>query len=177
MIIALIGYRGTGKSTVARELAQRLDWQWVDADEQLEARAGCSIAEIFAKEGEGAFRELESLLLVELLGRPDAVLATGGGVVLREENRQALERADLVVWLKATVETICRRMAEDTTTAARRPNLTTQGGAAEVARLLAEREPFYRQCAQFEVDTEGHSAAEIATLILLNLPRAPRSES
>src|SRR5262249_54099067 len=148
---ALIGYRGTGKTTVARELGRRLDWPGVDADEQLEARAGRSIAAIFATEGEGVFRDLESEVLADLFARSNLVVATGGGVVLREENRRILARADLVVWLHASVTTICQRMAEDKTTAARRPQLTAQGGAAEVVRLLAEREPFYRACAQLEI--------------------------
>ncbi|HEX4150325.1 MAG TPA: shikimate kinase, partial [Pirellulales bacterium] len=92
MNIALIGYRGTGKTAVARALADRLGWQWLDADAELEARAGRSIAEIFAADGEEAFRNLESGVLAELGQRSRTVLATGGGVVLRDTNRELLAR-------------------------------------------------------------------------------------
>src|SRR5581483_8052208 len=85
--IALIGYRGSGKSTVAQELAARLGWTWLDADTVLEERAGCTIHEMFLREGESAFREREAALLVELCALPRLVLATGGGVILREDNR------------------------------------------------------------------------------------------
>ncbi len=86
MNIALIGYRGTGKSEVARQLALRLGWDWVDADVEVELKAGKSIAAIFADDGEPAFRELEAAVLAELVQRDRAVLALGGGVVLRPAN-------------------------------------------------------------------------------------------
>jgi shikimate kinase len=88
--ISLIGYRGTGKSTVARHLALRLGWVWVDADVEVELRAGKSIAAIFADDGEAAFRNLESVVVADLCRRQRAVLALGGGAVLREANRAAI---------------------------------------------------------------------------------------
>lgn len=165
--VALIGYRGTGKTSVAKRLAARLGWQWVDADEALERSAGTTIREIFDHQGETAFRDLEARILRELLERKNVVIATGGGVILRTENRAALSDA-LVVWLTASIDTICERIGADPSTGSRRPKLTVGGGRAEIEQLLAAREPLYRQCANQIIDTEGRSpddiAHEIATL-------------
>src|SRR5579871_3485016 len=90
--IALIGYRGVGKTTVAQRLALALGWQWVDADVELELEAGRSITEIFASEGEPAFRERENQILARLVERPQTVVALGGGVVLRADNRQLMSK-------------------------------------------------------------------------------------
>src|SRR5262245_17675413 len=101
MLLILIGYRGTGKTTVARHLGLKLGWDWVDADVEVELRAGKSIAAMFTDEGETYFRDLESQVLVDLVRRERLVLAAGGGVVLREENRAALRGPDTrVVWLQ-----------------------------------------------------------------------------
>lgn len=162
MNVAFIGYRGTGKSCVARLLALRLGWPWIDADVELEFRAGKSIAQIFADEGEGAFRDLESQVIADLVRRPSTVIATGGGVVMREENRQALRSAGGVIWLKASPPTIYRRMAADASTMQRRPPLTAFGGLDEIVQLLARREPLYRQCADLEIDTEDKDPQAVA---------------
>ena len=169
MRIALIGYRGTGKTSVARLLAARLAHDWVDADVEVELRAGKSIAAIFADAGEGAFRDLECAVVADLCRRDNAVLAMGGGAVLRESNREQLRRCDHVVWLQATAASIDQRISGDPTTAERRPNLTNRGGLPEIERLLAEREPIYRACATLEVDTEGKDPAEIAAAIELEV--------
>jgi shikimate kinase len=163
--IRLIGYRGTGKSAVAQALALRLGWDWIDADVELELRAGKSIAAIFADEGESAFRELESAILCELADRERVVLATGGGIVLQAENREILCNGALVVWLKARPETIFRRVANDWNTVSRRPNLTT-GGLEEIRELLEQRAPFYHECAHFEIDTDEKSISEVVAKIL-----------
>jgi shikimate kinase len=169
MNVALIGYRGTGKSTVARRLALDLGWDWIDADVEIELRAGKSIATIFAEEGEPRFRDLESDALADLVTRERTVIAAGGGAVLRAENRRHLARCRHVVWLRASPETILRRVAADSTTAGRRPQLTTAGGEVEVLRLLEVREPLYHECAQLEVDTEQKTPAEIAGEIIRQL--------
>jgi shikimate kinase len=160
--IALIGYRGTGKTSVAQLLARRCGWDWVDADVEVELRAGKSIAAIFADNGEGAFRDLEAKVVAELCERERTVLALGGGAILRETSRQLLDRCQAVVWLRASAETLAKRIDRDPSTAERRPNLTNHGGRTEIAALLAEREPFYRGCATLEVDTENKEPAEIA---------------
>ena len=167
--IFLIGYRGTGKSAVARELASRLGFSWVDADEAIELHAGKSIARIFADDGEPAFRQMEAGIVAELAGERRTVIALGGGAVLRDETRQAIRAAGPVVWLTASVTTILERVAADATTAHRRPNLTVAGGRAEIEELLAVRTPLYRECATLTVDTEGKTAAEVADEIAATL--------
>ena len=167
--IALIGYRGSGKTAVARALAARLGWDWVDADVEVELRAGKSIAAIFADDGETSFRDLETIVVDLLCLRSNCVIALGGGAILREVTRQAIQTCGAVVWLQAPVETLERRIAGDPSTAARRPNLTTGGGRAEIARLLTERTPHYRACATLEVDTEGKTPADIADEIVASL--------
>jgi shikimate kinase len=160
--IALIGYRGAGKTAVAQQLAARLGWDWIDADDVIELRAGKSIADIFADEGQDAFRDLEAEVVTELCSRQRVVIALGGGAVMREVNRQALQQCREVVWLKASPRTIEERLAGDPSTAARRPNLTNAPRRQEIERLLSERTPIYRACATLEVDTEGKAPAEIA---------------
>ena len=164
----LIGYRGSGKSTVAELLAKRLDWDWVDADAVLEQRAGQSIRQIFEVEGEVAFRELEAALLHELCRRQQVVIATGGGVVVRPENRRRLKEAGIVVWLTGNAATLWQRLQACHTTAERRPDLTV-GGLAEIEGLLATREPWYAECAHFGVDTVGRSPQQVAEAILSRL--------
>lgn len=163
--IALIGYRGTGKTTVAQHLARLLGWDWVDADVEVELQAGKSIAVIFADDGETAFRDAEAAVVAELCGRERVVLALGGGAVLREDNRRAIAGCDAVVWLRASAEEIERRLEGDPTTSGRRPNLTNAGGRQEIERLLGRRQPIYAACATLVVDTEGKAPAEIAAEI------------
>ncbi len=166
-LVFLVGYRGTGKSTVARLLAERLGWGWVDADEALEKRYGRTIRQLFAEEGEAGFRDKESAVLEELCRGERLVVATGGGVVLREANRARLRAAGRVVWLTADATTISRRLRQDPTTAERRPALTV-GGLAEVEELLRVREPLYRASANLIVDTVGRTPEEVAEAILMN---------
>lgn len=173
MNLTLIGYRATGKTTLARLLAERLDCDWIDSDVEIERRAGKSIARIFAEDGEGAFRDLEVQVTVDLCRRPRLVLAAGGGAPLRPENRQAMREAGKVVWLKAAPETILARMTGDATTAGRRPNLTNQGGLAEIVELLTRREPIYRETAHLEVDTEQKTPQQLTEEILQQLPLRP----
>jgi shikimate kinase len=163
--IYLIGYRGTGKSTVGALVAARLGWSFVDADEVLERRAGRSIQEIFAAEGETGFRDREQAILNELANLEKHVIATGGGVILRPANRERLRASGLVVWLTASPATICQRLEADPITASRRPALS-QGGLAEIQELLQQREPLYRKTAICEIDTEARSPEALADAIL-----------
>jgi shikimate kinase len=167
--IFLIGYRGTGKSTVALELANLLGYDCVDADAIIEQRSGKSIADIFADDGEPAFRELEAAVVAELAHRQKTVVALGGGAVLRDANRAVICAAGPVVWLTASVDTILGRIAADRVTDSRRPQLTTAGGRAEVESLLAVRTPLYGECATLVVDTEGKTAAQLADEIVASL--------
>lgn len=180
MSLVLIGYRATGKTSLARLLGARLGWDWTDADVEVERRAGKAIARIFAEDGEPAFRDLEAQVTRELLGRDRLVIASGGGAPLRAETREAMRATGRVVWLRAAPETIHRRMAGDQTTASRRPNLTRQGGLEEIVELLAKREPLYRETATVEVDTEGKDLETLAAEILQRLGLAqedPKDEA
>ena len=167
--ILLIGYRATGKSLVARELASRLGFKSIDADDVIEERAGKSIARIFAEEGEAAFRDLEVQVVASLAKESATVVALGGGAVLRTENCEAIRTAGPVVWLRANVDTIMERLAADSATASRRPNLTKAGGRAEVEELISVRTPLYLECATLAVETDGKSVGEIASEIVAKL--------
>ena len=169
MNLVLIGYRATGKTTLARLLAQRLGWDWIDADVEIEHRAGKSIARIFAEEGEPAFRQLEAQVIADLCGRDRLVLAAGGGAPLRPESRQAMRDSGQVVWLTASPETILSRMSADATTLGRRPNLTDKNPMDEIVQLLGRREPIYRESAHRKVDTEGKTPEQLVEEILAHL--------
>jgi shikimate kinase len=167
--IFLIGYRGTGKTTVARELALRLGFEVVDADDIIERQAGKPISRVFAENGEAAFRDFETKTVAGLSRERRMVVGLGGGAVLRQENRKAICGAGPVVWLTASVDTILARLAADPGTADRRPNLTPVGGREEIEELLALRTPLYRECATLIVETDGKSAAEVADEIASRL--------
>jgi shikimate kinase len=166
--IFLVGYRGTGKTTVARLVARRLGRESIDADKEIERRAGKLIAAVFAEDGEPAFREIEAAVVADL-ARTGLVISTGGGAVLREANRAVMQAAGPIVWLTASVDTIAKRIAADAATARLRPNLTAVGGRAEIETVLANRTPIYHACATFVVDTEGKSPAEVADEIVIGL--------
>ena len=166
MLLTLIGYRATGKTTLARLLAERLGWDWIDADVEIERRAGKSIARIFAEDGEPAFRDLEAAVMADLCRRSRLVIAAGGGAPMRPETREAMRAGGKVVWLVARPETILARMSGDATTAGRRPALTDRAGLEEILHLLAKREPIYRQTAHLEIDTEGKTPEQLAEEIL-----------
>ena len=169
MHITLIGYRATGKTTLARLLAERLAVDWVDADVEIERVAGKPIRAIFADDGEPAFRDIEAAVIADLCRRNNLVLAAGGGAPLREESRRAMKAAGKVVWLKASPETIHRRMTGDTTTPDRRPSLTDRGPLEEIEHLLQQRSPVYREAADVEIDTEGKTPEQLIEEILNNI--------
>jgi shikimate kinase len=141
--IFLVGMMGAGKSTVGRLLGQALGWNFVDADRELEARSGVAVSTIFELEGEDGFRQREAALLDELTRIPRCVLATGGGAVLREDNRRALHERGFVVYLRVGVDEVLRRTRRDTS----RPLLQTADPRARVQELLAKREPLYESVA------------------------------
>ena len=169
MNVFLIGYRGSGKTTVAEALAKLLRWPWRDADAELERRAGKTIKEIFAASGEKAFRDLESAVLCDLAALDRHVIALGGGVVLREQNRVLLRQRGKVVWLTAAPETLFSRISADATTAARRPDLTAHGGLDEIRSLLAQRTPLYSASADLTVNADRLNPDEIAGKIVAAL--------
>jgi len=160
--IFLIGYRGSGKTTVAQLLADKLGWQWCDADAVLEDRFG-SIRQIFAAEGEAGFREKEAALLEELCQLQEYVIATGGGVVLRPQNRIKLLLGK-VIWLRAEPVVLWQRLRDDPVTLERRPNLA-EGGLEEIDKLVRQRTPLYEKCADIEVNTDDKTPVEVAESI------------
>lgn len=170
MLITLIGYRGSGKSTIAPRLANRLKFAWIDADLEIEHQTGRTIREIFATDGEPQFRAIEREVLIGLLKRDRLVLAAGGGAILNEATRQDFRQAGPVVWLKASVETIARRILRDGATTAHRPSLTGLSGVQEIQLLVAQREPLYRECASIIVESEGVSIESVTQQILAKLP-------
>lgn len=161
--LALIGARGTGKTSVGRIVADRLGLPFADADRELERRAGRTIAAIFAEQGEPAFRDLEEAILGALTAQAGLVLATGGGAVLREANRRLLRRFGWVVWLTAEPDILAGRLRSDPGS---RPALTAAGTLAEVAAVLAARTPLYREVADAIVETAGRTPAEVADAVL-----------
>lgn len=166
-IVSLIGYRGSGKTTLARDLASVLGYSWIDIDQELQRREGRTIREIFATDGEVEFRRLERLLIQEY-GRSDQnmILATGGGAILNAETRTDLRAWGPVLWLTATPEELARRIYADPQTLAQRPNLTVAGGLEEIRQVLAARDAFYRNTAHHIIPTDGLSSAEVCRAAL-----------
>ncbi len=161
----LVGYRAVGKSASARLLADALQWSWCDSDKQIEQKEARSIAEIFATSGESEFRRLEREVLTELSQRGNAVIATGGGAVLSEENRALMSTTGTTVWLTATAATIRARLLSDPTTSDNRPALHGQDAIAEVELVLRQREPLYESVADFIVSTEDRTPEKVAAEI------------
>lgn len=177
MIISLIGYRATGKTTLAHVLGDQLCWPWCDTDAEVERRAQKSISDIFAQEGELAFRDQEEAVVRDLCNRERMVLATGGGAILRAVTREKLRQSGLVIWLVADVDTIYQRMMADSTTIQRRPNLTEHGGKEEIRQLLAQREPLYRETADFILDTTALNPESMSGVVLEWLKEHPKKEA
>jgi shikimate kinase len=167
MRLCLVGYRACGKTTIGRLVAARLGWPYLDLDTALEASFGMPIADFFAAHGEAAFRDREAAALAAALATPGPqVLATGGGCVVRSENRGILRASSaLVVYLAAPAEVLQERLRRH---AGGRPSLTGAAVADEVARVLAVREPFYREVAHAVVRadrTPDEVADELVRLV------------
>lgn len=165
---------GSGKSTVGKLLARRLGRAFVDADQVLEQRIGCPIRTFFEQQGEAAFRDLEETILAELTGPgAEGVLATGGGVVLREANRRQLQARAFVVYLRSSPEQIFQRVRHDR----KRPLLQVDDPLARLKALYAERDPLYREVADMTADTGRPSLQGVVNTIVMQLelsgPLAP----
>lgn len=170
MAITIIGYRGTGKTTVGAELARRLGWPHVDTDPLVESRAGKSISRIFAEDGEPHFRLLESSELSSQLDRGDIVVSAGGGAILSDGNRHSMRSAGPVIWLTAEVHTIADRILEDPSTQARRPALTDIDPISEIQQVLASRQELYEAAATIIIRTDNRSPISIVDEIITQLP-------
>ena len=171
-MISLIGLPGSGKTTVGRQLARRLQLPFVDSDQAIEARLGCPIREFFEREGEARFREIEAEVIDTLTQQGPGVLSTGGGAVLRAENRAHLRSRGRVIYLKSHPEELIRRLRHDTN----RPLLQVADPMAKLRELFATRDPLYRQTAHFVVETGRPSVATLVNMIVMQLeldPAAP----
>jgi shikimate kinase len=167
--VSLIGYRGTGKTSVGQRLAQRLGWPWVDTDQCIVELCGQSIAKLFAEGRESEFRSWETRVLAELDDGQRRVVSLGGGAVMREANRRLIQRWGPVVWLQADLPTILDRLTGDPRSGEDRPPLTDLDQESEIREKLAEREPVYRRCASLVVDTRRMSVDQIVQHILSEL--------
>ena len=152
---------GAGKSAVGRQLARLLNMEFVDTDEEIENRTGVDIPFIFEKEGEQGFRDRESRVVDEMSQQQGVVLATGGGVVMREENRRCLKARGLVVYLKTSVEQQWQR----TSKGRHRPLLHHEDPKAVLAELTDKRAPLYEELADLTVDTDGRKVGSVAAEI------------
>ena len=168
-MIILIGLPGSGKSTVGRHLARRLQLPFLDADQAIELRLGCSIREFFEREGEERFRDIEQDVIAQLCAQAPGVLATGGGAVLRPANREALRAAGTVVYLQSQPEDLMRRLRHDH----KRPLLQVADPMARLRDLFAQRDPLYRETAQHTVETGRPSVSSRVNAILGQLQITP----
>lgn len=153
---------GAGKTTIGRSLATALQYEFVDSDHEIEARAGANIAWIFDVEGEEGFRNREEAVIDELSLSEGIVLATGGGAILRKETRQRLKQRGLVVYLKASAEQILKRTAKDK----KRPLLQTKNRDKVVRELLKKRDPLYQEIADITIVTRNDKISDVTQSIL-----------
>lgn len=163
--IALVGLPGGGKSTVGRQLAKRLQRPFVDSDTVIEQRIGCSIRTFFEREGEPAFRDIESAVIAEFCQPQGVVLATGGGAVLRDLNRINLRAGCRVVYLRSSPDELFRRLRHDT----QRPLLQVKDPLGRLRELFTERDPLYRDVAHHVMDTGRPSVPALVGLLLAQL--------
>lgn len=168
-LVALVGLPGSGKSTVGRQLARRLGLPFFDSDQVIEQRIGCSIRDFFEREGEDRFRDIEEGVLDELSQEGGRVLSTGGGAVLRPNNRQHLHQRARVVYLRSTPEEVFRRLRHDRN----RPLLQVEDPLQRLRDLYALRDPLYRETAHFVIETGRPSVATLVNMIVMQLELAP----
>lgn len=164
--VFLVGPMGAGKTTIGRQLAQRLGLEFLDSDHEIEQRAGVDIATIFDFEGEAGFRERETRILDELTQRDRIVLATGGGAVIAERNRELLHTRGFVIHLAITVDEQLRRTRRDRS----RPLLQNTDQRATLTRLAGQRDALYRAVAHVTVDTGGRRSRHTLERIVEQLP-------
>lgn len=161
----LTGYRGSGKSSVGKKLAELLNRPFIDLDLAIQTTAKKTIKEIFAERGELGFRDLEQAELEKVSALPKSVISLGGGAILREANRAILKQTGFTIWLQASPEVLWNRISQDQATQQQRPNLTQFQGLEEVRHVLAERTPIYQSVAQYSINVESESVEKIAKVL------------
>ena len=166
--IACVGLPGSGKSTIGRQLARRLDIKFIDSDQVIEQRIGCSIREFFEREGEPSFRDLEADVIDELTQRSACVLSTGGGAILRAINRVHLRQRTHAIYLHSAPEEVFRRLRNDQN----RPLLQVSDPLSRLRELYSARDPLYRETAHFVIETGRPSVSTLVNMILMQLELA-----
>lgn len=166
--IFIVGPMGAGKTTIGRQLAKNLGWEFLDSDHEIVARTGVQIPIIFDVEGEAGFRKREKSMIDELTQRQQLVLATGGGAVLDEDNRRVLSQRGVVVYLRATAEQLYKRTARDRN----RPLLQTEDPMAKIRELLEQRDPLYREVADVVMETGEENIRSVVRKLMGHLKRA-----
>lgn len=169
--VALIGFMGTGKTVIGKQLAKRLDKKFIDTDSLIENQAGKSIPLLFAEEGELRFRELEIRVIKQVSGLKDVVIACGGGIVLNKINIDYLQRNALITLLKASPETILERVESD---GEERPLLHTSNKLKKIKELLSYRKPFYERAAELTIETSFNSVDDVVDEIIRKINSGTR---
>lgn len=159
--IVLVGFMGTGKTSVGRRISKQLKMPLVDTDNVIERNSGMAISDIFARHDESYFRDLESAAACKVSGLDNHVIATGGGIVLRESNLKLLKQNGIVFCLTAPPETIWMRVRRST----HRPLIQTSQSLDEIRRMLADRAPYYAR-ADYDIQTSGLSVYHVANRIV-----------
>ena len=163
--IFLVGPMGAGKSTIGRQLADRTSREFIDSDQEIIDRTGVEIDLIFEIEGEDGFRKRESKVIEEMTDRDNIVLATGGGAVLDQTNRDFLKQRGTVIYLQASAEQLLARTSKDRT----RPLLQTEDKLGKIREILEMREPYYAEIADITVSTEGKTVKQIVGKLVRQL--------
>ncbi len=171
--IFLVGLMGSGKTTIGRALARKLNMRFVDADHEIEARTGASIPLIFGIEGEASFRQREADVIRDLTAQQGIVLATGGGAVLNEQSRQYLHQRGTVVYLRASVNSILQRTSHDRS----RPLLQTADPRARIEELSKQRAPLYQEVAHITVETGRPNVQSVVQNILAQLEQSTEAHT
>jgi len=161
-VLVLVGLPGSGKTTVGRQLARRLAIPFVDSDHAIEDRLGCSVREYFEREGEDRFRDIESEVIRDICRNHTGVLSTGGGAVLRAENRQYMRERGHVFYLRSSPEEVFRRLRYDQN----RPLLQVADPMARLRDLFETRDPVYKEAAHFVIETNRPSVSALVNMII-----------
>ncbi|MCM8537140.1 MAG: shikimate kinase [Lentisphaeraceae bacterium] len=159
--IILVGFMSCGKSSVGRYLSEQAGMKLVDLDQLIIEKAGMSIPEIFANVGEKAFRDLESYVTTLMKKQQDTIFATGGGVILREQNRKILKESGIVIWLKTTPENVIKFTKKDNN----RPLLQDKKSIDQVTEMMNMREPMYEDCSHYSINAWENNLSQIADLV------------
>jgi shikimate kinase len=166
MNIILIGYRASGKSTVGRRLASRMERRFVDTDDLIEERQGSPISDIVKFRGWDHFRSKEKKIIEEISGQDNLVIAPGGGAVLDAENLIALRKNSFIIYLKADCQVLQKRLEQDPRTDSDRPTLTGRGTLEELKEVMTSRDPLYEEIAEVQFDTSGLDVETVVEALL-----------